>query len=240
MRGKKYFFMLVLLGWFMSPGLVLAEQALDVADAMDEAPLVTVADPLEPWNRAMFDFNDKLYFWVLKPVAQGYEVVVPKPVRRGVRNFFTNLTTPIRLVNCLLQGKVEDAANELGRFMVNSSLGLLGLMDVVYEEENLPAKEEDFGQTLGSYGLDHGIFIVWPFLGPSSLRDTVGLAGDLALDPVTYVEPLPASMGVRSGEKINDTSLTIGDYEALKDAAIEPYEAMRNAYIQYRAAQVRE
>ena len=198
-----------------------------------------IADPLEPFNRAMYQFNDRLYFWVLKPVAQGYGKVVPETARVSVSNFFTNVAFPIRFVNCLLQANFSGAAEELGRFTINTLWGVGGLLDPASSKEiNLTKQDEDFGQTLGTYGLGQGFFINWPLLGPSSPRDTVGMVGDLFLTPSTYFSPWYAVAGIRAYEKVNSTSLKIGDYESLKEAAIDPYVAVRDAYIQYRLKKV--
>ncbi len=205
------------------------------------AEQVTIDDPWEPFNRAMFTFNDRLYFWVLKPVAEGYSAVVPEPARVSVGNFFSNLRAPIRFVNCLLQANFIGASTELFRFMLNSTIGLAGLFDPAGTEEvGLLRYDEDFGQTLGSYGVGQGIYIVWPFLGPSSSRDTVGLVGDFFSYPLTYLNPWYLWAGVRGYQAINDTSLQIGDYEAIKEAAIDPYVSVRNGYIQYRQKKVEE
>src|SRR5512133_3037723 len=191
-----------------------------------------IADPLEPFNRAMFQFNDKLYFWFLKPVAQGYGKVVPKPARVSVGNFFTNLTFPVRFVNCLLQANFGGAAEELGRFAINTLWGIGGLLDPAASPEiNLTKQDEDLGQTLGSYGIGQGFYITWPIFGPSSPRDTVGMAGDTFLRPLSYVSPWYAGAGIRAYGMVNDTSLRIGDYEALIGAAIDPYVAVRDAYV---------
>ena len=211
---------------------------------MDDVPAaeqVTVADPWEPFNRAMFTFNDRLYFWVLKPVAEGYSAVVPEPARVSVGNFFSNLRAPIRFVNCLLQANIIGASTELFRFMLNSTIGLAGLFDPAGGEEiGLLRQDEDFGQTLGTYGVGQGFYIVWPFLGPSSPRDTLGMIGDYFSYPISYLDPWEIWLGVRGYQMINDTSLQIGDYEAIKDAALDPYISIRNAYIQYRQKKVEE
>jgi len=201
---------------------------------------VTIADPIEPWNRLMFHFNDKLYFWGLKPVARAYNAVVPEPVRVSVRNFFRNVAMPVRFVNCFLQGKVEGAGIELARFGLNTIFGLAGFFDVAKSRFELSARNEDFGQTLGYYGMDGLMYIVWPILGPSTVRDTMGFAGDSFLNPVNYIEPFEASFGVQSYEQINKTSLEIGSYEEMKQAALEPYVAIRDAYIMYRREQIKK
>jgi phospholipid-binding lipoprotein MlaA len=206
----------------------------------EEQAGIGIADPLEPFNRAMFQFNDKLYFWVLKPVAQGYGKVVPEPARVSVSNFFSNLTSPIRIVNCLLQANLSGAATELGRFLVNTLWGIGGLMDPAASKDiDLAKQNGDFGQTLGVYGLGQGFYINWPIFGPSSPRDTVGIVGDFFLHPFTYfISAWDTSVEIRAYEKVNTTSLSIGDYESLKEASIDPYVSVRDAYVQYRLKQV--
>ena len=212
---------------------------IEVLEKVSEEAKVEIADPLEPFNRAMYHFNDKLYFWVLKPVAQGYRKVVPETARVGVSNFFANLAFPIRFVNCLLQANFEGAAAELGRFTVNTLWGIGGILDPASSKDiSLSKQDEDFGQTLGAYGIGQGFYINWPIFGPSSPRDTVGLLGDTLLRPYTYLSPWYAGAGVWTYDKVNDTSLNIGDYESLKEAAIDPYVAIRDAYVQYRLKKV--
>lgn len=213
----------------------------DYVEEGEKEKKVGIADPLEPFNRAMYHFNDKLYFWALKPVAQGYRKVVPEGARVSVSNFFSNLAAPIRSVNCLLQANFSGAASEFGRFVVNTIWGIGGLMDPASSKDiDLSKHEEDFGQTLGVYGLGQGFYINWPIFGPSSPRDTVGMVGDLFLRPLTYVNPWEVSVGTRAYDKVNDTSLRIGDYESLKEAAIDPYIAIRDAYVQHRMHKVKE
>ena len=157
-------------------GAVADQEVLDYVEEEGEEEKVGIADPLEPFNRAMYHFNDKLYFWVLKPVAQGYRKVVPEEARVGVSNFFANITFPIRFVNCLLQANFRGAASELGRFVINTIWGIGGLLDTAsIPGINLSKQDEDFGQTLGVFGLGQGFYINWPVLGPSSPRDTLGV-----------------------------------------------------------------
>lgn len=210
-----------------------------------EDDMDVIADPLEPINRVFFHFNDKLYFWVLKPVSTGYKEVVPEPLRVNVRNFFSNLCMPVRAVNCLLQGKIDEFGMEIGRFLVNSTIGVLGFGDPAKKIFNTGAQDEDFGQTLGFFGFGPGIYINWPILGPSSLRDTVGLAGDYFLDPLNYVikdirYETVTNLSVRSYDRVNRTSLRLGEYESMKKAAIDPYVSLRDAYYQYRKNKIRE
>ena len=208
-------------------------------DELDEQ-IVEVADSLEPWNRLMFGVNDTLYFWIVKPVVGTYKAVVPKPARTGVRNFFNNLTTPVRYVNCLLQGKGDSADTELRRFLVNTTVGVLGFGDPARDQYGLEPIEEDLGQTLAIHGMDQGFYIVWPLLGPSTVRDSLGMVGDAFLNPVRYVEPWETSAYISAGNGINEGSFHVGEYEDFKSAALEPYVAMREAYIQYRNKKIQE
>jgi phospholipid-binding lipoprotein MlaA len=173
-------------------------------------------------------------------VAKGYRTVIPTDARKGVRNFFSNLAFPIRFVNCILQGKIIRASEELGLFVVNSTAGIAGILD--YSDKiNYKRKNEDFGQTLGVVGIKPGFYICWPFLGPSSLRDTFGIAGDIFLDPFTYITIGAAEyIAVRGIDLINETSFLIGDYEALVGAALDPYIAIRNVYHQLRENKIKE
>ena len=199
-----------------------------------------IPDPLEKINRVFFTFNDRLYFWFLKPVATDYGKVVPEKIRLGIRNFFSNILFPVRFVNCLLQAKGRNAGDELGRFVVNSTIGIGGFFDVA-TRWNMEKHEEDLGQTLAVYGMGPAFYIVWPVLGPSSLRGTIGYTGDVFLNPLNYLidetEYDIALWGIRT---INNVSFTIGDYEALKKAALDPYVALREIYYQYRLNQIKE
>lgn len=215
----------------------LAEDELTEEEAMAGA---AIADPLEPWNLLMYHFNDRLYFWVLKPAAQGYKAVMPEQARVSVRNFFSNIVMPVRFVNSLLQGKVKAAGNELARFGINSTIGVAGLFDVAKMHYDIEAQQEDLGQTFGSYGVGGGIYIVWPVLGPSTLRDTVGRVGDGFLNPVNYITPFESQLAVRASEQVNNTSLQLGEYEDFKESALEPYVAIKDAYIEYRKEQIKK
>ena len=196
-----------------------------------------IADPIEPWNRAMYHVNDKLYFWLLKPTTRAYKYAVSEDFRGLIGNFYRNVSAPVRIVNNFLQGKPHYAGLELARFLINSFVGVGGLRDCATECFGITGRDADFGQTLGKYGVGFGFYIVWPFLGPSSPRDTVGWAADRALTPTSYVSSQWISVetvGLYAHEKVNSISFHLGDYEALKAAAIDPYVAMRDAYVQYR------
>jgi phospholipid-binding lipoprotein MlaA len=212
----------------------------NVKNTETEEETITIADPLEPFNRVIYLFNDKFYFWMLKPVAQGYSAVVPEVARVGVKNFFSNLGFPIRFISCLLQAELKGAATEIGRFGINTTVGILGFMDPASSKMfDLQKQDTDLGLSLASYGTGHGFYIDWPILGPSSPRDSVGLVGDYFLYPVSYLKPWYAWLGARGYEEVNSTSLKIGDYESLKGAAIDPYVALRDAYVQYRQNQMK-
>ncbi len=205
---------------------------------LEDEELEEIVDPFEPINRVFFHFNDKLYFWILKPVAKGYSAIVPEEIRISVHNFFNNIYTPVRVVNNLLQFKVKSAGNELFRFGINSTVGMVGLFDVAKDEMGIQMQDEDFGQTLGVWGAGPVFYINWPFLGPSNVRDSIGYAGDYFLDPLNYINPKIDSYAIKIGVRINRASLSIGDYEEIKKDAIDPYTAFREIYYQYRKSKV--
>jgi len=205
-----------------------------------ETTQLKVADPLYIWNKGMYHFNDKLYFWLLKPLAKGYKAITPDIFRVGVRNVFYNLMMPIRFVNCVLQGKGNAAASEFTRFVINTTVGVLGLVDVASQYPWLNRDDEDLGQTFAKYGIGNGFFLVWPILGPSTLRDSIGSLGDAYFNPLVYIDPFEAQLAVRGLNLINRTSFHIGEYEALKEASVDPYVAMRNSYLQFREKKIKQ
>ncbi len=224
---------------------VITEPDLFTEDDWNKAVPVKnyVADPLEPVNRLFFTFNDKLYFWLIKPVSRGYAVVLPLMVRECIDNFFFNLRTPIRLVNTFLQGKLQRSGEEFSRFAVNTTIGIGGLWDPARDWFNLSPSNEDLGQTLGKFGMGDGIYICWPFLGPSNLRDSLGLAGDYFLDPVNYLtmnNETSEALGIKAEDTVNRTSLRLGDYEALIEGSFDPYSAIRDGYIQRRRSKIND
>jgi phospholipid-binding lipoprotein MlaA len=208
-------------------------------DDMDESK--AIADPLEPLNRIFFHFNDKLYYWALKPVAKGYKMILPEDVRIVVRNFFNNLLAPTSIVNNLLQGKVKKSFEETLRFVLNTTVGIVGLGDFAQDVLDLQPTYEDTGQTLGYYGLGGIIYINWPVLGPSNVRDTIGMVGDYFLDPINYVDiKWQERLAIRVYDRVNRTSLTLGDYELFTETAIDPYIAVRDAFQQYRDGKIND
>lgn len=218
-----------------------ADDDFDLLEEEITEQTIEIADPLEPLNRVMFHVNDGLYFWVIKPVTEVYTNITPKPAKIGIRNFFNNLTTPIRFVSCHLQGKTATADIELNRFLINSTVGILGFGDPAKDQHGLePPEYEDLGQTLATYGLGNGFYIVWPLLGPSTARDSIGTVGGLFLNPVYYVEPTETAISISAVKFTNESSFHIGEYETFKDASLDPYVAMREVYIQYRNKQIKE
>lgn len=196
-----------------------------------------IADPLERLNRSTFWVNDKLYFYLFKPVARGYRFVAPRPARVSVGNFFTNLSTPVRAINALFQLKFYTAGTELYRFLVNTTVGLGGFFDPAEVLVGFRKQDEDFGQTLGSYGAGHGFYLVLPIIGPSSLRDTGGMLFDGFFDPLRRMGlESHEYLSIRGFEMTNRLSLDRDSYEAIIRDAIDPYLFIRAAYAQRRMA----
>ena len=215
----------------------------------DEYATPRVSDPLESMNRALFKFNDGFYAHLLRPFAHGYERVVPLPVRHGLGNFFDNIKFPVRFVSCVLQARPRRAAQETGKFLINTTVGVGGLARVSDTVPSLAAvPAEDVGQTFGVWGIGAGPYLVLPFLGPSSLRDTVGLAGNLMLNPLNWSAAERAvngydftwRIGVAAVDFANQSPDQIRTYDSFKQAAVDPYVSVRNGYLQYRAAAVKK
>ncbi len=203
------------------------------AEPSPTKPAPKVSDPLEPMNRAFYRFNDKFYFWVLKPAAKGYTTVTPQPFRVCMGRFFANVKCPVHMVNNLLQGHLKDAGLETSRFVINSTIGLAGFFDPAAEWK-INSHPADFDQTLGVYHLPPGVYLDWPIFGPSSIRGTAGMVADGALAPWGYIDGLAVSLAVPAYNVLNSTSLKAGEYESFKKATFDPYVAMRSAYTENR------
>jgi phospholipid-binding lipoprotein MlaA len=188
----------------------------------------------------MTSFNDVLYMNVLIPAARGYAVVVPEPARVSVSNFFNNLLFPVRFINALLQGETTKSADELFRFVINSTVGVAGLFDVANAHLGIRSHDEDLGQTLGVYGLGSGFHIVLPVLGPSNVRDVFGRTGDSFVNPVSYVENSRDSIALKAYNQLNALSLRPGEYEAMRNDAIDLYPFLRDLYEKRRNAMIKE
>jgi phospholipid-binding lipoprotein MlaA len=195
-------------------------------------------DPLEPLNRTVYQFNEAVDKAVLKPVAKGYRAVVPMPVRSGVTNVFGNFRDVTSAVNNLLQLKVPRAASDVGRVAVNSTVGILGFFDVA-SRIGLEKHDEDFGQTLGHWGIVDGPFLMLPFLGPSNFRDAVGLAGDYFTDPEFYLFNHAPESYVVFGTRVVNLRANLLELEGVLDqAALDRYAFLRDAYLQRRRNQI--
>ncbi len=205
-------------------------------------------DPLEGYNVWMTDFNDGLYTNVVDPVARGYKYIIPKGGRESVNNFFHNILYPIRLVNNLLQGKVANSGEETGRFVINTTIGLLGLFDPAKTYFDLDEHNEDFGQTLGYWGVGSGYHIVLPFFGPSNMRDMFSMYPDSQVNPIVYnsersynlVDNSDKSLGLTVYERLNYVSLHLGEYEDLKKDAVKLYPFLKDIYEQHRQKLIEE
>lgn len=216
------------------------EASAEPAAAAPQSPAVAdnPDDPLEGFNRAMYTFNEKLDRYVLKPVAKGYRAVVPGVARKGVSNFFSNLHDPVVMLNNLLQGKPTRAAADLGRFAVNTTFGIFGLIDVA-TPIGLEKHEEDFGQTFGVWGVGDGAYLVLPFFGPSNLRDGVGLIPDWYAYPPNNIEDVSTRNELFVVETVSKRDRLLDASDILEQAAgKDPYVFVREAYRQRRRDQI--
>jgi phospholipid-binding lipoprotein MlaA len=208
-------------------------------DDYEDYPILAVSDPLEGVNRAVFAFNDGFYKIVARPVAKGYTAVLPEPARDGISNVLSNLLFPVRFAGSLLQGKLDRVARETGKFVVNSTVGVAGIMNV---SDRIPAlkdvPEEDVGQAFASWGIGHGPYLVLPFMGPSSTRDFVGSFGDRYATPWNW-EWLPWyewewATGLQVTNIVSGLPGGLKIYDSTVRAAADPYVAVRTGYIQFR------
>lgn len=250
MPGKKLIFFLFLMLTAVPAAMVRAgEVAGEVDLLLDEEneefdghfEQEDVSDPLESMNRVFFQVNDKLYFWILKPVNTIYSAAVPVDFRQCFGNFFDNIAAPVRVVNNLLQGKPADAGIDLSRFLINSTAGVLGLGDPALRSFGLKAKPEDFGQTLGVWGVGEGLYLYLPIIGPLTLRDSVGFVGSVVCHPATYAcSTYLEGTAYYSADKLNLLSLHPGLYEDMKRYSLDPYISMRQVYLEYRRSKVQD
>ena len=213
-----------------------------------EAAEQEVYDPLEGFNRGIFWFNDKFDAYVLEPVARGYDYITPRPVQTGIGNFFSNLKSPASMVADLVQFKFEDFGTHTARFLINSTIGIAGLLDVA-KEFKLQAPEKDFGLALGYHGVPSGPYLVLPFLGPSNLRDTVGWGVDLVLDPTFYIGAVTGvdttteyliDGGMKSVEYTDKRARLLKAVEEAKKMSFDYYLFVQSAYNQRREKRINE
>ena len=214
-------------------------------DIEDAAPPIN--DRFESYNRFMFKFNDKVYRYVFNPISNVYDFIAPDKVQKSIHNVFSNLRMPIRFFNNAFQKKGKAASMEFGRFVINSTVGIGGLFDPAKAAFNLDAHSEDFGQTLGFYGMDAGPYIIWPILGPSTFRDTLGYIGNTAFNPTFWVsvydiDPVHSILSNASiARRVNTYTYSIRDgYDRVVGEAFDPYIALQNAYIQNRLKKINE
>lgn len=194
-------------------------------------------DPIEGFNRAMFDINDGLDKVLIKPVAQGYETVMPPVMRTGVSNFFGNIDDVFIAVNNLLQGKVSEAVGDVGRVFINTTVGLLGLFDVA-SELGIEKHDENFGQTFGRWGASDGPYLVLPILGPSTVRDAFGEAFDLKADPLGRMNDVPSRNSLIALRGVDQRARLLPTDKIVEEAALDRYAYIRDAYLQRRRSKI--
>ena len=192
-----------------------------------------VNDPLQGYNRAMYSFNDVLDRAIIKPVAKGYDTVVPAPISQGVSNFFSNLNDVTVILNDLLQLKFGQAFDDMGRFALNTTVGVAGVFDVAGLSGN-EGHDEDFGQTLGYWGVKPGPYLVLPFFGPRNFRDTFGLVGDAYTNPVTYIDDVPTRNRLVGTRVVDTRANLLSASKVVDEAALDEYSYVRDAYTQHR------
>ena len=210
---------------FLAPAVLLAAGCAT-------GPQANPDDPLEPMNRVVFKVNDKLDQYVATPVAKGYKAVTPQPVRTAVTNFYSNIADVGNFANNLLQGKGVDAAESLMRVAINSVLGIGGLIDIA-TPAGLQKHSQDFGLTLGTWGVPSGPYLVLPFFGPSSFRDGVGLYVNFQFDPTTYIDPAWRN-SLFAMNVVDVRTNLLGATDLLSLAALDKYAFVRDAYVQRR------
>ena len=210
-------------------------------DTVPPDPDVEEYDPWEKFNEKMFRFNYNMDKYVLKPAAKGYNFVVPDMFQTMIDNAFTNLRMPVRFVNKVLQWKLLDATKEMGRFLINSTLGVAGLFDVARQEMGLDQQKADFGQTLGIWGSGPGPYLVLPLLPPLTVRDGIGYGVDGAMSPLNYYIPFwPDAFAMRAGQTINDRSLNLDLFQGMEESTVDLYSSVRNGYLQRRNRLIKE
>lgn len=220
--------------WIARLGGLMALVGLSLLPAMSQA--ASEDDPWEGFNRPIFRFNDTVDTYALKPIAQGYRAVTPQFVEDGVHNVFGNIGDVGNLANNLLQGKLHNAGVDTSRLIFNTTFGLLGFFDVA-KHMGLQKSDEDFGQTLGVWGLDSGPYLVIPFLGPSTVRDAAGLVPDSFVQPYPYMDHVP-TRNVTRGVEVIDTRANLLQAERLISG--DKYIFIRNAYLQNREFKVKD
>lgn len=225
-----------------------AAEIVAEASAPGSPPFAAVAagedfdeDPWEGFNEKMFTFNREVVDrFVLKPLATGWDFLLPDPVQRGVHNVFDNLAVVRRVVNNTLQLKLTGAATELARFTINSTIGVVGFFDVAKDVFGIEQRDEDTGQTFGVWGMGPGPYLVLPLLPPLTVRDGIGYAFDVAMTPYVYFIPWWGSFAGTATNTVNERSLNLDRFERVAESTVDLYGAVRNAYLQRRAAAIKQ
>ncbi len=205
-------------------------------------------DPLSGYNKIMTNINDKFYMDILFPIAKGYKRVIPLAARNSVSNFFNNLFFPVRFINNILQLKFKNSVDECKRFVINSTIGIGGLFDVAGNKFKIYPHYEDFGLTLGHYGIGEGFYIVWPLIGPSDLRDSIGMIADAYINPEIYIknrvyniiDTKDESYELNAFHTLNKTSFNYKKYESLKAGNVLLYPVLKETYEAYRKKLIKE
>ena len=197
-------------------------------------------DPWEPFNDQVFSFNREADRLLLKPIATGYDWVLPDPVQSSVGNALDNLDVVRRLTNNILQLKFAGAGRELARFTINSTLGIAGLFDVAKGKFGIEQADEDTGQTLGFYGIEPGPYLILPFLPVTTVRDGIGFIADTAMNPLNYFIPIGATLGKSGTDTVNERSVKLDEFQRVEETTIDLYSAVRNAYLQRQEAAILE
>lgn len=226
--------------FFAAAGLSVALLVTGCASKSQQSVLdeAEVADPWEGFNRAMYGFNNVVDNILLKPVAKTYNFVVPRTARKGVTNFLHNLASPVHLANAAFQGNTEQAFTVFWRFVINSTIGLGGLIDVA-GYHGIVAADEDFGQTLAVWGVGSGPYLVLPILGPSNVRDAFGKVADAFLDPINYLDEDAVIVAHKAAVTIDRRSRTIELTDEVERTSIDPYATFRSGYGQYRDNEIK-
>jgi phospholipid-binding lipoprotein MlaA len=216
--------------------VVVTDTRLEEADGQEPEDY----DPWERFNDRMFTFNYKVDRYVIKPAAKAYDVVIPDGEKQLIQNLFDHVAMPKRLVNNLLQGKVQGAGREIARFFINSTLGMAGMTDVAKYQFGIEKSDEDSGQTLALHGWRQSRYLVLPFLSPLTARDAVGYVFDLALDPINYFIPVAGGFGRKGEDVLNGRAQNLEVFESVEEATVDLYSAVRNAYFTRREKQIEE
>jgi len=233
----------IIIAIFLSLSLLHGQNDESFDDFQDEFKVEQTNDswdPLKFYNIPMTQFNDFVYMYIMGPIADGYRYIVPKPIREGTSNVFHNIQFPIRFTNNLLQLNFNNALEESVRFAINSTYGIAGFIDIAKSDGGIERHNEDFGQTLGYYGMSNDIHIVLPLLGPSNLRDTIRIVADSVINPISYMEEKDVYFSIKTYDTINEYSLHMDEYENIRKDSLNLYILLKSVYEQRRNTLIEE